>query len=310
VDGARLRCGRSTACWGSVRVSIDIPNFRVLSKLGDGAGSSIYLVRDVRSGARYAVKNVKVHSPEDMKLVDQLKDEYETGRLLDHPVIRKVFDLRYVRRRLRVKSAMLFMEYVDGVPMNSPDFSRSIPDLLQLFLRAAEGLTAMHRAGFVHADLKPGNLLVTPTEDLKLIDLGQSSPLNQPKSRIQGTIDYIAPEQANLEKLDQRTDVFGLGATLYKVLTGKSIPTDMNQTVSHISTRWLGKRVDERNEEFTAGPMPTPVERFIDACCQKEPARRLPDMRAVSERLELARTILLRHEDEPRVQRSAPRVPS
>jgi serine/threonine-protein kinase len=279
-------------------LSIDIPHFRIVTKLGEGAGSVIYLGRDIRSGARYAIKHVKVHTPDDMRFVDQLKDEYESGRLLDHPVIRKVFELRYVRRRLRIKSGMLFMEYVDGVPMNAPEFSRPIPELLRLFMQAAEGLTAMHKAGFVHADLKPGNLLVTGTQDVKLIDLGQSSRAYQAKSRIQGTIDYIAPEQASRDILDPRTDVFGLGATLYRLLTGKPIPTDMNQNVSMLTTRWLGKKVEERDEELAAVPLPTAIERFIEACCHKEPARRLPDMKAVIERLDLVRTIMLKRDGE------------
>ncbi len=141
-------------------MSIDIPNYRILAKVGNGANSTLFKVRCTRTGAYYTVKNVKIHTPEDHKFLEQLKAEYTTGSQLDHATIRKVFELRYVRRRLRVMGAMLFMEYVDGVPMNGPEFSRSIPDLLQLFIRVADGLDAMHRAGFVHADLKPGNLLV------------------------------------------------------------------------------------------------------------------------------------------------------
>jgi serine/threonine-protein kinase len=277
-------------------LSIDIPHFRIITKLGEGAGSVIYLGRDIRNGARYAIKHVKLHTPDDMRFVDQLKDEYECGRLLDHPVIRKVFELRYVRRRLRINSAMLFMEYVDGMPMNAPEFSRPIPELLRLFIRAAEGLTAMHKAGFVHADLKPGNTLVTAAGEVKLIDLGQASRAYHAKSRIQGTIDYIAPEQASRDILDPRTDVFGLGATLYRLLTGKAIPTDMNQHVSMLTTRWLGKSIQERDEELAPVPLPAAIERFIEACCHKEPARRLPDMRAVIERLDMLRTIMLKHE--------------
>ena len=104
--------------------------------------------------------------------------------------------------------------------------------MLRIFTETAMGLKAMHAAGFVHADLKPNNILVTPDDDVKLIDLGQSAKLNRAKPRVQGTVDYMAPEQVQREKLDQRTDVFGLGACLHKMFTGSAIKTEMNKNLS------------------------------------------------------------------------------
>ena len=276
-------------------MSIDIPNYRILGKVGNGANSTLFKVRCTRMGGFYTVKNVKIHTPEDHKFLEQLKAEYTTGSQLDHPAIRKVFELRYVRRRLRVMGAMLFMEYVDGVPMNDPEFSRSLPELLQLFLRVAEGLDAMHRAGFVHADLKPGNLLVTPDEQVKIIDFGQSCPMLTSKARIQGTIDYMAPEQVALSILDRRTDVFGLAATLHRVITGKPIATDMNQNITLHAQGLLGKRVADIAQP-TNVELPTAVAKLIETCCEKDPARRLSDMRAFIDRTEMVRTLLLKRQ--------------
>jgi serine/threonine-protein kinase len=272
-------------------MSIDIPNYRILAKLGNGASSTLFKVRCTRTGALYTVKNVKIHTPEDNKFVEQLKAEYATGSGIDHPVVRKVFELRYVRRRLRVKGAMLFMEYVDGVPMNAPDFSRPLPKLLKLFVTVAEGLEAMHQAGYVHADLKPGNILALRDDRVKLIDLGQSCPLLTSKSRIQGTIDYMAPEQVARSILDRRTDVFGLAATLHRVITGRPIATDMNQNVTLHAQGLLGKRVTDVSQP-TDAEMPPAVAKLIETCCDKDPTKRLPDMRAFIERLEMARTFL------------------
>jgi serine/threonine-protein kinase len=188
---------------------------------------------------------------------------------------------------------MLFMEYVDGIPMNDPEFDRSLEDILELFAKAAEGFGAMHSAGFVHADIKPGNMLVTKDNKVKIIDYGQALGMREAKDRIQGTMDYIAPEQVRKKNLDQRTDVYGLGAALHRVITGKPIATDMNQNVDMDTMRHLGKRRDE----ITApdlDDLPTPVVRLIENCTHTDPRERLKDMRAMAERTRLVREVLLR----------------
>lgn len=273
-------------------MSIDIPNYQILEKLGVGANSSLFLTRNMQTGARYTVKVVKIRQPEDMKFVEQLRDEHAAGSVVDHPVVRKTFELRYIRRRLtKIKSALLFMEYVDGLALNDTTFSAPLAEVLDFFRHTAEGLQAMHRAGFVHADLKPGNILITPDRRVKLIDLGQACKMLTSKHRIQGTIDYMAPEQANRGTLDARTDVFGLGATLYKLLTGRPMATDMNQNVSLDCLRHIGKRTDQINQPAEV-ELFQPIERLIQHCCQKDPAKRPFNMKAVIDHLDMARTIL------------------
>jgi serine/threonine-protein kinase len=275
-------------------MAIDIPNYQILSKLGRGAGSTLLLARSARTGARYTVKVVKVQQPEDMKFVDQLRSEHAAGSAIDHPVVRKTYELRFVRRRLtKIKSAMLFMEYVDGLALNNPDFSCPLLELLTHFRTTADGLQGMHRAGYVHADLKPGNILITPDGRVKLIDLGQACQMGTVKSKVQGTPDYIAPEQVSLGALDARTDVFGLGATLYKVLTGKAMPTDMNQRVCLQRMSLVGRRTAELNQPLDVA-LAAPIERLIEDCCQKDPAKRLPNMKAIIDRLEMTRDVLVK----------------
>lgn len=277
-------------------MTLDLPNYRVIEKIGTGAATTVYRARCMRSGSDYAVKVVKVREPEDMKIVDLMRDEHAVGAAVNHPVIRKTYEFRLLRRLTRVHGALLFMEYVPGVSMSDRTFGAPILDLLGLFVRVAEGLSAMHRAGYVHADLKPGNILITPDHEVKLIDFGQSSKLGEPKPRVQGTIDYMAPEQATQSRLDQRTDVFGLGATLHRILTGKPVPTEMNQTVNPHTHRLLGKRAEAAPQIDLSG-VPTCVARFIESCCHTTPEQRLLDMSAVIEKLELARSILLATSD-------------
>ena len=272
-------------------MSLSIPNYRVIERIDHGAGSVIYKARCMRTGAIYAVKHVKIRTPEDQGFLSQLKHEYATGSAIDHPVIRKVYEIRYLRRRLRVYGAMLFMEHVDGVTFKDPAFNKPLPDLLLLFATAAEGLRAMHKAGFVHADLKPGNMLLTTDGEVKLIDFGQSCRMHTAKTRVQGTIDYMAPEQVALEVLGQRTDVFGLGAALHRVVTGKPVVTDMNKNVSVHAISNLGKRVEELAVPTMEG-LPVCFIRLIQDACHNDPKKRPADMREMRERLLTARTIL------------------
>jgi serine/threonine-protein kinase len=272
-------------------MAVDIPNYRVIEKLGIGAQTRIFRARCMRTGKDYAIKIVKVVKPEDASFIDLLRAEYAIGSSIDHPVIRKVYELRLMRHRLRVRGAILFMEYVDGIPMADKEFRRPLDEILRLFAEVAQGLYVMHQAGFVHADMKPQNILVTPDGAVKLIDLGQSARAREAKARIQGTIDYMAPEQVQRGTLDPRTDVFGLGATLHKVLTGKPIPTEMNQTISMHSQGLVGRRVSEIRES-TMGGLPTCVARLIEDCCQYNPQDRIQDMPTLISRIDLARTIL------------------
>ena len=101
----------------------------------------------------------------------------------------------------------------------------SLIDVMLIFRMVANGLGAMHLQGYIHCDIKPNNILINPNGSIKIIDLGQSCRNGTTKTRIQGTPDYIAPEQVRRQPLDQRTDVFNLGATMYWALTGKNVPT-------------------------------------------------------------------------------------
>ena len=139
-----------------------------------------------------------------------------------------MIELRRVKRWFSLHEIHLVMEYCTGQTLQE-NRMESVPHLVTIFNEVANGLAYMNARGFVHSDIKPNNIVVAPDGAVKVIDMGQSCPLGTIKERIQGTPDFIAPEQVYRRPLDARTDVYNFGATLYWVLTGKPIPTALPQ---------------------------------------------------------------------------------
>lgn len=199
--------------------------YEVVEGLGDGAGSQLYVVNKPRTGQLYALKHVQPKDPKEQRFVEQLRNEFEVSKLFRHPTLRKSVDLQ-TRRRLfgPVVEAALVMELVDGVPLDREQ-PHDLPRLIDCFEQTAVALTTLHNLLYVHCDLKPGNILLQANGLVKLIDFGQTCPVGTIKKRVQGTPDFIAPEQVRLNAVGVYTDIYNLGATLYWALTGQKVPT-------------------------------------------------------------------------------------
>src|SRR5207253_6989582 len=121
---------------------------------------------------QYALKVVPLESKEDQKFLEQARHEFEVAQRLDHPNLVKVYALETPRDWLfRVRKAHMLIEYVNGKTLDTVK-GLSVPRLVQVFLRIAEGLVHMHRRGVFHADLKPNNIMLSRKGDVKIIDFG------------------------------------------------------------------------------------------------------------------------------------------
>ena len=205
---------------------------------GGGGGSVIYLVEEIKTKTRYALKYVERQTAKHQRLLDQVAAEHALGKNVKHPVLRKTHKLE--RRGLLATNAMLlYMDYVEGRALQTFQQAESSRVLLAL-AKAAEGLRAIHRMGFVHADLNPKNILVRG-KNVRLIDYGQSCKVGTPKKRVQGTIDYISPEQLMKTPLDSRTDIFAFGACMYWAVCRKTIGPPAIQAKGN---KRIGSRTD------------------------------------------------------------------
>jgi eukaryotic-like serine/threonine-protein kinase len=199
--------------------------YEVLDYIGQGAGSMVYVVSDPKTKQLFAMKHVVRKVDKDERFVEQLEAEYEVGRHVVHPTLRKSLELKINKTLLRKTiDAALIMELFDGRPLEAAR-PTSLRQTVDIFIKTGHALEGLHKAGFVHCDLKPNNIMFGALGEVKVIDLGQTCKIGTVKSRIQGTPDYISPEQVKCEAVSPKTDVYNFGATLFWCLTGKNLPT-------------------------------------------------------------------------------------
>lgn len=203
-----------------------VDRYTVEQLLGEGGMAAVYGVRHKTLGSTHALKVLKVSDP---RIRERLVAEGQAQAALRHPNIVMVTDVLDVRGQ-----PGLLMERVDGPSLEQwlDDNRPSLEDALKLFRGILAGVTRAHRAGFVHRDLKPGNVLLDTADDLvfpKVADFGLAKVLDDPLSHSQtrsgfamGTPQFMAPEQIRSAKdVDRRADIFALGCILYRLVCGR-----------------------------------------------------------------------------------------
>lgn len=271
-----------------------VEGYRVMAELGRGAASIIYLVQDPKTKQIWALKHVaKGDADKDARFLEQAEAEYTIASKLDHPNIRKVEKL--VRKKtglLTVGELFMVMELVDGVPLdkNPP---KTFESAAEIFEHVARAMGYMHGRSFVHADMKPNNIIVDASGQSKVIDLGQSCAIGTVKKRIQGTPDYIAPEQVHRRPITEKTDIYNLGATMYWSLTRRFIPTALGKgdsLLDHVDETLMEKPKPASHYNTR---VPELFDKLIMECVEVEPAMRPDSMNVVAERLNLIRGKLI-----------------
>ncbi len=252
--------------------------YRVVGPLGNGAGSTILQISDKTAGGkRYALKVVRRQSPDDDVYVNQAKIEYDVCQKLKHPAIVKIYDMRQKRSWFRVAGVELLMEYVDGKTLDEIE-APEMGQLVLIFCQVASAINHMHRRGVFHGDLKPSNIMLSKSSQVKLIDFGTAWMRGEEKNRIQGTPQYIAPEQVTEKTVDAKTDIYNFGATLYRMFTGRFA----NQGLPKTGDGGTRKLVSPSQ---LAPKIPGALNDLILACLELNPERRPESMFEVQQQL-------------------------
>ncbi|MBC7771222.1 MAG: serine/threonine protein kinase [Pyrinomonadaceae bacterium] len=268
-----------------------------MAELGRGAASIIYLVQDAKSKHVWALKHVTKETPKDQRFLDQAEAEYEVASKLDHPRIRKISKLiKKKQNLLSVSDLWLVMEVVDGASLEREP-PTTFEDAAGIFEQVARGMAYMHSQGYVHADMKPNNIIVNDQGECKIIDLGQSCKIGTVKERIQGTPDYIAPEQVHRRAINERTDIYNLGATMYWVLTRNFVPTALARGDSLVGSKddhmlEKPKRLTEHNSR-----VPELFDRLVMQCVEIDSNNRPKNMLEVADRLNFIYAKLLAEQE-------------
>jgi serine/threonine-protein kinase len=267
-------------------------HYEVIDRLGEGAGSVIYSVRDPMTGRKYALKHVVRHKDKDVRFIEQMETEFEVSKQFTHPNLRRSFDLKIVKTILLKKNeAFLIMELFEGKPLEVRPPS-SMLDVVDTFIPAAQGIKALHEMGYIHCDLKPNNILRDSNGQIKVIDFGQTAKIGTVKDRIQGTPDYISPEQVERRPITIQTDIYNFGATIYWALTGKTIPTQY--TVSRKGEHSFLLDTLIPTPQQLNPKVPIAMSNLVIECISTNPKKRPPDMEQTIMRLELAKHVILK----------------
>ena len=259
-------------------------DYDVIDFIGEGAASQIYAVSDPKTKQLYALKHVVRKTEKDSRFIEQLENEFNVGKAVVHENLRRIFDYKANRSLLlKVNEAILLMELFDGVPLES-SLPRALPALIQVFIDTGKGLESLHKLGYVHCDLKPSNILINNAGKIKVIDLGQACPVGTAKKRIQGTPDYIAPEQVKCLPVSVRTDIYNFGATMYWALAGRKMPTLF--TVGKGENAMLSDDLIPSPRQLNP-LLPETLSNFVMECTRTNPSKRPADMAEVVRRLEI-----------------------
>ncbi|MGH9602268.1 MAG: protein kinase domain-containing protein [Terriglobales bacterium] len=265
-----------------------ISHFTVSEKLGAGGMGEVYRASDSRLGREVALKVLPEAFAYDAERMARFEREAHLLASLNHPHIAAIYGLEDADG-----VRCLVLELVEGETLVERIQRGPLPveEVLDIARQVAEALESAHERGIVHRDLKPGNIKVTPSGTVKVLDFGlakmfeseatitdlsRSPTLTTPATRlgvVMGTAAYMSPEQARGREVDKRTDIFAYGCVLFEMLAGKqAFP---GETVSDTMASIL--KMDPQWIDLPAATPPALL-RLMRRCLAKDPKLRLRDI--------------------------------
>ena len=208
--------------------------YEVGDLIGRGGMADVHVGTDSRLGRRVAIKLLKPALATDPAFRSRFRREAQEAAKMAHPTIVRIFDAGEEtitdENGAEVQLPFIIMEFVDGRLLKDMIADGPIEqgEAVRIISQVLTALEYSHRAGVVHRDVKPGNIMVTPTGQVKVMDFGiaravsDSSASIAETSTIVGTAQYFSPEQARGEAVDARTDLYSTGIVLFEMLTGRA----------------------------------------------------------------------------------------
>ena len=279
--------------------------YQIEREIARGGMGIVYLARDTRLDRSVAIKALPEDVAADPERLARFEREARTLASLNHPNIAAIYGIE-----VSGGHRYLVLEHIEGETLAARIAKGKLPlaETLEIATQIAAGVEAAHESGVIHRDLKPGNVMITPGEHVKVLDFGlakgkvaESESGVRPRSHtapesptvtspalphspteispatlpgvILGTAAYLSPEQARGKAVDRRTDIWSFGCVLYECLTGKRVFE--GETVSDTIAKIL-----ERDVDWKALPRNTPprIRELLQRCLEKDARKRLRDI--------------------------------
>jgi serine/threonine-protein kinase len=273
--------------------------------LGRGGMAEVRQGKDLRLGRTVAVKRLRTDLASDATFQARFRREAQSSASLNHPAIVSVYDTgeEMATDGSGVAQPYIVMERVEGRTLRDilREGRKILPErALEITSGVLSALDYSHRAGIIHRDIKPGNVMLTPSGDVKVMDFGIARAISDASSTmtqtaaVVGTAQYLSPEQARGETVDSRSDVYSTGCLLYELLTGRppfvgdspvavayqhvrepaAPPSDLDDQldpeIDAIVMKSLAKRVEDRYQSASA--MRADIERYLSGHPIQAPA--------------------------------------
>ncbi|MGL5808530.1 MAG: Stk1 family PASTA domain-containing Ser/Thr kinase [Nocardioides sp.] len=262
--------------------------------LGRGGMAEVRKGTDARLGRAVAVKRLRTDLVDDPTFLARFQREAQASASLNHPSIVAVYDTGDEPTATGTKQPYIVMEYVAGRTLREVlrEGRKILPErALEITGGVLSALDYSHRAGIIHRDIKPGNVMLTPAGEVKVMDFGIARAISDASAgmtqtaAVVGTAQYLSPEQARGETVDSRSDVYSTGCLLYELLTGRPpfvgdspvavayqhvrepamppsmLDADLPPEVDAIVMKALAKQVEDRYQSAVA--MRSDIERFL-----------------------------------------------
>ena len=248
--------------------------YEILGRIGSGGMADVYKGRDLKLNRYVAIKVLKSDYRSDEVFIKKFLSEAQAAAGLMHPNVVNVYDVGQDRGLY-----YMVMELVEGITLKDYIEKKgriSPKETISISIQMVTGLQAAHNQHIIHRDIKPQNIIISKDGKVKVTDFGIARATTSTQTistSVMGSVHYTSPEQARGGVVDQKSDIYSIGITMYEMVTGH-VPFDGDSTVT-VALKHLQEEIIAPGEEVS--DLPYSLECIIMKCTQKNPALRYHD---------------------------------